>query len=117
MTVIHPLHPVGNTVRYDRGHGRVIGVLVVGATLTSHFWLNILPLCHSDTIRNFITASDLQQICDRLHVQPKAFPCFLVLVGGYIVDWFLAPLPSPGEVADPQELIQAVLDKIVTYRK
>jgi hypothetical protein len=117
-TVIHHFHPIGNTIRYKKGHGKgVIGVLVVGATLTSHFWLNLLPLCHSATIRNFIKASDLQLIYERLHVQPKAFPCFLVLVSGYIVDWFLAPLPPPGEAADPQELIQAVLDKIVIYEK
>jgi hypothetical protein len=113
--VVHWLQPIGNTVQYEKHTSSVIGVLVVGGTLTSHFWLNILPLCRDETIRYFITVNDLAAIVDRLHVQPMALPCFLVLAEGFIVDWFLAPLPPPGEVVDPVELIQTVLDIMMTY--
>ena len=114
---VHRVHCIGNTVRYTNyKKNEVIGVLLVGGTITCHLWLNILPLCGEHNIRHFMTLQDMAFIADRLHVQPKVLPCFLVLVEGYFVDWFRAPLPPPGEVVDPNQLIQRVLAILVTYR-
>lgn len=117
QTEVHRVQCIGNTVRYNNHRkNEVIGVLVVGGTITCHFWLNILPMCGDHTIRHFITIQDLSVIADHLHVQPKVLPCFLVLVEGYFVDWFRAPLPPPGQAVDPNKLIQLVLATMITYR-
>jgi hypothetical protein len=115
--MVHYLQCTGNTVRYNNfNKNEVIGVLVVGGTITCHFWLNILPLCDEHSIRHFITIQDLSLLADRLHVQPKVLPCFLVLVEGYVIDWFRAPLPPPGEAVNSRQLIKLVLDTMFMYR-
>lgn len=112
------LVPVGNTVRMGGAAAPpdVALVLVVGATLTSHFWLNILPLATEPRMRYYVTEGDLRAVVDRLHVRPTCVPAFLVLRDGYPVDWMPAPLPPPGQVADPAELVARVRDRIAHYR-
>lgn len=62
--------------------------LVIGETLTSHFWLNILPLAQNPRLRLFVTEQDLIALGPRLHIRPLVVPCFLVFANGYVIDWF-----------------------------
>ncbi len=105
--------PRGGTVRLDggpallaallsRGILKKMPLLVVNDTLTSHFWLNLLPLSSNPLLRFYITESDLEHLSQRLHVRPIIAPAFVVIIHGYMIDWFPAPLPEPGCVADPQ---------------
>lgn len=113
------LVPVGSTVRHvvpDAGAKSLHAALLVGDTLTSHFWLNILSLCRDARVRYFLTESDLQLVSERLHVRPELLPCFLVFVGGYLVDWFPAPLPPASCAVDPMELLAKVCQQLQTYQ-
>lgn len=116
------LVPSGNTIRVDGPLGVVgggaIAVLVVDNTLTSHFWLNILPLASNPAVRYFIQEADLAVVADRLHVFPRVVPSFLVAgADGFFVDVFPAPLPAAGEVADPVALTDWVADHVMRYHK
>ena len=90
-------------------------MLVVGDTLTSHFWLNLLPLAHDPLVRHFVTVDDLQTVASRLHVLPDRVPSFLVFHHGFPVDWFPAPLPRAREAVDPGSLVQAVRRRLQAY--
>ena len=111
------LADIGNTIRNSHGNRRhpVQAALVVGNTLTSHYWLNILPLARNPALRYYITEDDLQTISDRLHVHPNIVPSFLVFYYGYIVDWFPAPLPPAGGVQDPLALLATVQECLQQY--
>lgn len=109
------LEPVGNTVREQKHRRGVHAVLVIGQSLTSHFWLNILPVACNPRIQHFVTQSDLEQIADRLHVRPTVVPSFLVMSDGFVVDWFPAPLPTPGHAANPQVLVDSVNERLRAY--
>lgn len=127
------LRAVGNTVRHvdaDGNRGRPRGVLVVGPTLTCHFWINILPLAHDPLLSHYITVDDLRALGPRLYVRPAVIPSFLVLdAEGFPVDWFPAPLdraypprcaraaPRPGVAADPLELTAAVRTQLASYER
>lgn len=77
--VPRPLVPVGNTLRMGGATmpPDVALVLVVGSTLTSHFWLNILPLAPESRMRYYVTEGDLGAMVDYLHVRPTVVPAFL----------------------------------------
>jgi hypothetical protein len=77
--------------------------------------LNILPLSQDAALRYYITEDDLLCIQGRLHVVPAVLPAFLVFRSGYVVDWFPAPLPPRGEVADPVSLLQRVRERLRDY--
>jgi hypothetical protein len=126
------LHPVGGTVRLllrEPGAGsprgaepallpRVLGALVVGSSLSCHFWLSILPLARGDggALRCYIREADLAVLGDRLHVpRPAALPAFLVFVDGFAVDAFPAPLPAGEPTADPLSLIAQVRERLRRY--
>jgi len=111
------LVPVGNTFRLEGACASVVLVLVVGETITSHWWLNLLPLCDSELVRFFITEADLRAVAatGRLHVRPTHAPAFLVLRNGFVVDWLPAPLPEPGAPANPKALLASVEARVRTY--
>lgn len=110
------LEAVGNTVRHGRSPPRgVQAALVVADTITCHFWLNILPLVKEASIRHFLTVADLEAISDRLHVRPSVVPSFIVFRGGYMVDWFPAPLPRAGLAANPHSLVDVVKKRLLRY--
>lgn len=120
---IRLLHAVGGTVRLDEGRSdsgelplpRVLGVLVVGPCPLSHFWLSILPLATDASMRCFIRAADVAAISEYLYVQPGTTPAFMVMVDGYFVDSFPAPLPSEERAADPMALVREVRERLRTY--
>lgn len=114
-TAVADLLLVGRTVRHREDGLPVYGVLVVGEELTSHFWLNILPLSQDRALRFYIPESDLVTLDEHLHVRPSVVPSFLVMVHGYPVDWFPAPLPGPAEAADPRELLGQVYQRLRQY--
>ena len=134
-TTVHCDHPHRNgPVAASRVHRitkrRALSSLVVGHQLTSHFWLNILPLCHDANLRYYITEDDLELLDDHLHVRPTIVPSrllprprpapacspsFLVFIGGYPVDWFPASLAASGEAVDPTELIEGVRRTLTRY--
>lgn len=68
-------------------------------------------------MRFYITEADLGRLADtgRLHVVPQTVPSFLVLRDGYFVDTLPAPLPAPGEPADPYTLLESVADRLRAY--
>ena len=114
------LQEVGNTLRNTQMGGtsrrhNVQAALVIGNSLTSHYWLNLLPLARNSCLRYYITEDDLEELADRLHVYPQVVPSFLVFHHGYIVDWFPAPLPPPGCAQDPLSLIATVQDRLAQY--
>ena len=115
------LDDIGNTIHNSHllSHGNrrnpVQAALVVGNTLTSHYWLNILPMARNPALRYYITEDDLQTISDRLHVHPNIMPSFLVFYYRYIVDWFPAPLPPAGGVQDPFALLTTVQERLQQY--
>lgn len=109
------LQPVGNTLREQAHQRGVHAVLVVGNSLTCHFWLNLLPLVRSARVQHFVTQDDLACVADRLHVRPTVVPSFLVVSEGFIVDWFPAPLPAAGEAAEPKALLSAVHERLQRY--
>jgi hypothetical protein len=128
----HWLVAAGNTFCYPAGRREARAVLVVGNTLTCHFWLNILPMLRDDALRLYITIEDLQALDgrrlrahgarrrlaegSRLYVRPTMIPSFLVLdADGFPVDWFPAPLPVAGAVADPAALLAAVRRQLAEY--
>jgi hypothetical protein len=107
---------VGNTVFHEKGAGSgAYAALVVGPSLTSHWWLNILPLAQDAAIRYYITEDDLLCIEGRMHVVPEVLPAFLVFRSGYVVDWFPAPLPPRGDLVDPVSLINRVRERLRDY--
>ena len=107
------LQRIGNTVRAERSG--LYAVLVVGDTLTSHFWQNLLPLARDPSVRHFVTVEDLQTAAPWLHVHPTLVPAFLVFQHGFAVDWFPAPLPRPMEVVDPVALVESVRCRLRSY--
>ena len=116
------LENVGRTVRHRRTgtasphHNGVHCALIVGSTVTCHFWLNILPLAADPALRYFITVDDLQAVVDRLHVRPTVIPAFLVFCPqGFPIDWFAAPLPGAGEAVEHGKLLQAVRQRLRAY--
>lgn len=118
---VQQLEEVGNTIRIL--HMNIPGkrypvqaALVVGTSLTSHYWLNILPLARNPCLRYYITEDDLESMVDHLHVYPDVLPSFLVFYHGYAVDWFPAPLPAPGCAHDPLQLVSSVQARIDRYR-
>ncbi len=94
---------------------RVLAALVVGSSLSCHFWLSILPLARDGALRCFIREADLAVLGDRLHVRPAALPAFLVFVDGFAVDAFPAPLPAGEPTADPLSLIAQVQERLRRY--
>jgi hypothetical protein len=90
--------------------------LVIGDTLTSHFWLNILGLSSDSSLRYYIVEEDLGAVCGLLHVIPDVVPSFLVFQSGFVIDWFPAPLPNPGCAVDPLVLLGMVRTKLSSYR-
>lgn len=110
------LIPVGNTFRLV-GAPVVCVALIVGPGLTSHFWLNILPLSPKSFVRFFVTESDLTKIAPLLHVSPRVVPSFLVFKHGFAIDWFPAPLPAANCAADPMALLRAVVQKTLDYNQ
>ena len=107
------LDAVGGTVRGQRTG--VYAVLVVGDTLSSHFWLNLLPLARDPQVRHFVTVDDLALVAGRLHVLPDLVPSFLVFYHGFPVDWFPAPLPPAREAGDPAALVRTVRRRLADY--
>lgn len=114
---VRTLVPTGNTVRIADNPPQLALALIADETLTSQYWLNLLPLCADERMRFYITAADLAQLADseRLHVVPRATPSFLVLRDGYPIDALEAPLPAPGAPADPYEILGAVADRLEEY--
>lgn len=104
----------GKTVRVD-GLNDAGLVLLVGSDITSHFWLNILPFSTNPRIRHYVTVADLETIAHRMHVLPDVVPAFLVMYGGYFVDWFPAPLPHPNAPPRPQALIKRAEEHLQDY--
>lgn len=106
----------GNTLRLERRQREpVLLVLLVGNTLASHYWLNILAMSADPRCRHYITEMDYGIVAERMHIQPRVSPAFLVFCQGYVVDWFPAPLPAPGCIQDPTSLMTMVLAKIPEY--
>jgi hypothetical protein len=54
------LEVVGNTVREQAHRRGVHAVLVIGQSLTCHFWLNILPVARDQRVQHFINLADLE---------------------------------------------------------
>lgn len=117
---VHRLIAVGNALRMDvPSSGDVQLVLVAGEALASQWWLNVLAMARRPLIRHYITRADMESMVVAAHradggstagavlVQPSFVPSFLVTVDGWIVDWFLAPLPSHA-FCNPTRLVAAV---------
>lgn len=107
------LRPCGQTLRLVDPDTRV--VLLVGTDISSHFWLNILPFATNPRLRMYMTLDDLESVSHRMHVLPDVVPSFLVLHGGYFVDWFPAPLPDPHGPPQPQALIKKAEQILQNY--
>lgn len=111
----------GNTVRLTGPAGARL-VLVTGDGLASAWWLSALTLARRPTLRHYITRSDVEALlpCPGgaagpvLHVRPSVAPAFLVVVHGWIVDWFPAPLPEEA-ACDPGPLLDAVESRLAAY--
>lgn len=102
----HELRACGRTVKTaGAASGDTRLVLLVGHDITSHFWLNILPFAVDPRLRTYMTQDDLESVVHRIHVIPEVVPAFLVVHGGFFVDWFPAPLPEPNAPPQPQVLL------------
>ena len=114
---IHRLEAVGNTIRHRTPVKQgVHAALVVGDSLTSHFWLNILPMAQDAALRFYVTVDDLAALAGRLHVRPDVIPSFLVFSDtGFAIDWFPAPLPAPGQAVEHTALVEAVRSRLRSY--
>lgn len=112
------LQSVGSTVRVDYGRHQypaVHAALLVGDSMASHYWLNILAISSDARFHYYITDEDFQQMAHTIHVRPDVIPAFLVICDGYIVDWFAAPLPMPNCIQDPSALMSSVRERLRTY--
>lgn len=78
---------------------------------------NILPLVRDPALRHFVDLADLAVVAERLHPCPTLVPAFLVFHGRYVIDWFPAPLPAPGEAADPRALVGLVRSRLQRYEE
>ena len=112
------LEAVGSTVRlaYEgMSYPAVHLVLLVGSTLASHYWMNILAMSGDIRLRYFLTEEDYLSMQTGIHVKPNVVPSFLVVSDGFFVDWFPAPLPATHSIQDPSELVASVRERLRDY--
>lgn len=110
------LRPCGQTMFVvGEEEGRTRLVLLVGTDVSSHFWLNILPFAVNPHLRVYLTLEDLTSVSHLMHVLPDVVPSFLVLRGGFFIDWFPAPLPDPHGPPEPQTLIKKAEQELQRY--
>jgi hypothetical protein len=115
---VEELTVIGGTVRIgyrNQPYPAVHAVLLIGDTLASHYWLNIVATSGDVRLRHFITEDDFRALGPAIHVRPQLAPCFLVVCDGFIVDWFPAPLPTTQGIQDPSSLLSSVLEHLTAY--
>lgn len=104
----------GNAVRVRTNAGVAL-VLLVGDDATSQFWLSILPYATCAQMRYFIAEEDFLHMRSHLYILPNLLPAFLVVVNGFFVDWFPAPLTPPDQLKTPLALLTLAEEHLLLY--